>query len=145
MDATGHDDLTTREAGAWTTFESAVNAVPRDRRSEPLLADGWSVKDTLWHVAYWWRIGAETFEQMATGAGQVDEPGDTDEINAGALAESRAMSLEDVEAGVAQIRGRLLQAWASVSSDPAAAETFAGETIEHYEDHLPALEALGTP
>jgi DinB superfamily len=145
MEATANEDLTAQEAEAWTVFRAAVDAIPGDRRSEPLLPDGWTVKDTLWHVAYWWDLGAETFERMSAGVAEPEELADTDEINAGALAESRAMSLQDVEAGVIRIRERLLRAWAPVSEDPAAAETFAGETIEHYDDHRPALEALALP
>jgi hypothetical protein len=142
MEAPSHDELTAREAAAWASFEAAVNAVPRDRRSEPLLPDGWSVKDMLWHVAFWWEICAESLERMAVGADVEGELGDTDEINAGALAASRAMSLEDVEARMGLIRERMLSAWSFVPADPAAAETFEGETIDHYGDHRPAIEAL---
>ena len=52
------------------------------------------------------------------------------------------MSLEEVEAGMARIRERMLSAWAEVGDDPAATEAFTGESIEHYDDHRPALEAL---
>lgn len=142
MEPSSHDELTYREAAAWASFEAAVAAVPRDKRSDPLLPDGWSVKDALWHLALWWEICAETFEAKAEGAADERELGDTDEINAGALAASRAMSLEDVEAGVAKIRSRMLSAWESVPADPATTETFVGETIDHYEDHRAAIEAL---
>jgi hypothetical protein len=144
METNPDEDMTAHEADSWASFEAAVNAIPRDRRSEPLLPDGWTVKDTLWHVAYWWELGAETFERMTAGK-DPQELGDTDEINAGALAESRTMSLEDVEAGLTRIRTRLLSAWAAVSQDPAAMETFEGETFLHYDDHRPALEGLALP
>ena len=68
MASAGHDELTAREAGAWASFEVAVSAVPRDRRSEPSLPDGWSVKDVLWHVAFWWDECAATLERIHLGA-----------------------------------------------------------------------------
>jgi len=137
-----HEALSIREAAAWASFEAAVAAVPRDKRSDPLLPDGWSVKDALWHLALWWEICADTFEAKAEGGADEGELGDTDEINAGALAASRAMSLEDVETDMAKIRARMLSAWEAVPADPATTETFEGETIEHYEDHRPAIEKL---
>lgn len=145
MSSAALDDLTAREAEAWASFEAAVNAVPRERRSEPSLSDGWSVKDVLWHVAFWWDECAATLERIHLGAQDLDESGDTDEINAGALQASRSMSLEEVETGMARLREHMLSAWAQTREDPAAAETFTGETIEHYEDHRAALEALTPP
>jgi DinB superfamily len=144
VDRIAHDELTAREAEAWASFDAAVDAVPRDRRSGRSLPDGWSVKDTLWHVAFWWDECAATLERIHTGSQDIDESGDTDAINAGVLEASRAMSLEDVEAAMARIRERMLSAWADVSQD-AAAEAFVSETIDHYADHLDALRALSSP
>jgi hypothetical protein len=136
--------LTDREAEAWLAFESAIEAVPRDRREEPALSDGWSVKDVLWHVAYWWADGAETYTAMRAGTFRDHEGTDeeTDSRNAGALAEGRAMTLEAVEAGAAGIREAMLAAWRLAPDRDDAAETFVSETVEHYEEHLPALRAF---
>ncbi len=138
VDRAVHETMTAREAQAWATFEEAVNRVPRERRSDPSLPDGWSVKDLLWHVALWWNEAANSLEGAAG-----DTDGDTDTINAAALEASRAMSLEEVESRMAPIRERMLRAWAQAadSDDPDAAETFEGETFLHYEDHLGALGA----
>jgi Mycothiol maleylpyruvate isomerase N-terminal domain len=151
VDTVAHDELTAREVEAWASFEAAVKAVPRERRSEPTLSDGWSVKDVLWHVAFWWDECAATLERIHTGSQDIDEDGDTDTINAGVLEASRAMTLEDVEAGMARIRERMLSAWARTSEDAAgdasdeeaaANEAFSSETIDHYDDHRAALQAL---
>jgi len=141
MDRTAHDELTAREAEAWASFEAAVDAVPRQLRSAPSLSDGWSVKDLLWHVAFWWNEGAAGFERIHLGSEESGETGDTDETNAAALEASRAMTLDEVEAEMVRIRGRMLRAWAEVLSDDAA-ETFVSETVEHYDEHRPALQAL---
>ena len=132
--------MTAREAEGWAVFETAVDAVPRERRSEPSLPEGWSVKDLLWHVAHWWDEAADALEG-ADGGGESD----TDATNAAVLEASRAMSLDEVEAGTARIRDRMLRAWAQAvgSDDPEAPETFEGETFLHYEDHIGSLRALG--
>jgi hypothetical protein len=137
------DALTAAEAEAWAAFEAAIEIVPRDRREEPMV-DGWSVKDVLWHVAYWWGDGAETYRAMREGTFEDREhtAEETDATNAGVLAEGRAMSLEEVEAGAAEIRDGMLEAWRLAPDRRDADENFVSETVEHYEEHLPALRAF---
>jgi hypothetical protein len=140
---TDREALTAAEAEAYAAFEAAMAIVPRDRREEPVLSDEWSVKDVLWHVAHWWNDGAESYEAMRAGTFR-DWPSsdeETDTTNARALAEGRAMSLEEVEAGAARIRERMLAAWRLVPEREDATENFVSETVEHYEEHLPALRA----
>ena len=48
------DELTAKEAEAWAGFEELLAAVPEERLETPAFDGGWSVKDVLWHVAYWW-------------------------------------------------------------------------------------------
>jgi hypothetical protein len=141
------DELLAREARAYAAFEEAVAAVPAGRREEPIPPDDWSVKDVLWHVAFWWREGEQSFRAMRAGT-YVEEDWSneqTDATNARVLAESRSMQAADVEAGVAATRADLLEAFTPMSGDPAAQELFASETIEHYEEHLPAVRGLGSP
>jgi hypothetical protein len=141
------DELLAREARAYAAFEEAVAAVPADRREEPIPPDDWSVKDVLWHVAFWWREGEQSFRAMQAGS-YVEEDWSqeqTDATNARVLAESRSMQAADVEDGVAAARAGLLEAFTPMAGDPAAQELFASETIEHYEEHLPAVRGLGSP
>jgi hypothetical protein len=141
------DQLLAREARAYAAFEEAVAAVPADRREEPIPPDDWSVKDVLWHVAFWWREGEQSFRAMQAGS-YVEEDWSqeqTDATNARVLAESRSIQAADVEDGVAAARAGLLEAFTPMAGDPAAQELFASETIEHYEEHLPAVRGLGSP
>ncbi|MEO8292916.1 MAG: DinB family protein [Actinomycetota bacterium] len=140
------DGLLARETAAYAAFEEAVAAVPPERREEPSLPEGWSVKDVLWHVAYWWRDGEESFRAIGAGT-HVDEewPAEkTDATNARALAASRVMSIGDVEAELSAARASMLEAFAPVAGDPVADELFTSETIDHYEEHLAGLRGLGT-
>jgi hypothetical protein len=141
------DELLAREARAYAAFEEAVAAVPAGRREEPIPPDDWSVKDVLWHVAFWWREGEQSFRAMQVGS-YVEEDWSqeqTDATNARVLAESRSIQAADVEDGVAAARAGLLEAFTPMAGDPAAQELFASETIEHYEEHLPAVRGLGSP
>ena len=140
MDA--KEKQTATEASAWEAFEAAVLAVPRDRLEEASLPGAWSVKDVLWHVAHWWEDCADTLELLHTGTFS-EWDGDTDAENVRVLAEGRTMTLEDVELRSAKIRERMLRAWdALTTDDPRAAENFAAETTEHYEEHLEQIRAL---
>jgi mycothiol maleylpyruvate isomerase-like protein len=142
-----NDELLAREAFAYAAFEEAVAAVPADRRTEPTLPDGWTLSDVLWHVAYWWTDGERSFREIGAGT-YVEEDWtaeQTDATNARVLAESRSMSAADVEAGFAAARTRLLEAFGPVAGDPVADELFASETIEHYEEHFPAVRGLASP
>ena len=137
-------DLIAREAEAWAAFAVAVSSVPLERREDPVLPDGWSVKDVLWHVVYWWRDGIASFLAMHAGTYVETQTTDaeTDATNARVLGESRAMPLAEVETALIRARTALLEAFASVATDPDAAELFESETIEHYEEHIGAVLAL---
>ena len=133
-----------REAEAYKAFASAVTAVPIERREAPVLADGWSVKDVLWHVVHWWRDGTASFLAMHAGTHQESDSSDdeTDATNARVLEESRSMPIADVEVAVTAARTALLEAFATVAGRPDADELFVSETIEHYDEHLPALRGV---
>jgi hypothetical protein len=135
------EELTTREAAAWNEFRAAVDAIPVDRRESPILTDGWSVKDVMWHIVFWWEDLAPEYASIRSGVPRPDDE-DTDTTNARVLGEGRERSLADVEAGVARSRAGMLTTWAGAPDDPRADEWFIGETIEHYEEHLPWLRAV---
>jgi hypothetical protein len=111
---------------------------------EAVLPDGWTVKDVLWHVAYWWRDGSRTFVAMAAGTHRADEDEEeTDVTNARVLDDSRSRSLQEVEAEVAAARTACLETFVPVAGNPEADELFRSETIDHYEEHLRAVRTLG--
>ena len=141
------DELLAREARAYAAFEEVVAGVPLERWGEQVLTDDWSVKDVLWHVAFWWHDGVQSFGEMRAGTYTDEEwtAEQTDATNARVLAESRSMTATDVEAGLGAARAALLEAFAPLAGDPVADELFVSETIEHYEEHLPALRGLAAP
>ncbi len=137
--AMGKDALTAREREAWTAFRSLIDAIAPERLEEPgVNAEGWTVKDVLWHVAYWWDDVAGMLDEMRTGS-FVEPPEDeaaTDAENARVLEASRAMSLAEVEQVLDDARGRMLAAWEALPEpDEAAERWFVWETIDHYQEH----------
>jgi hypothetical protein len=132
---------TLTEASAWETFEAAMLAIPRDQLEEPLLADGWSVKDVLMHITRWWEDCAATLESIHTT--YVEWDGDTDAENEKVREQGKTLSLEDVELRSAHVRERMLLAWdAAPADDPRAKEAFDSETTEHYDEHLDQVRSL---
>lgn len=140
---TDKQTLTEREGEAWAELRRLVDGLPRERLEEPTVtADGWTVKDVLWHIAHWWDHLAELLDAMREGT-FVEPPEDdaaTDAENARVLEESRSMSLEEVERGLEAARERMLAAWAALPEvDEPAERWFGWETVEHYEEHLADL------
>ena len=135
------DTLTMREDEAWAEFRAAIEGLTPDELEKPgANADGWSMKDVLWHIAHWWNDLAGMLEEVIEGGTFVEPPEDdeaTNAENAQVLEASRQMTIDAVESGVEVARARLLAAWDEVPEvDEALERWFVWETIEHYEEHL---------
>jgi hypothetical protein len=138
-------DQAKREADDWAEFDGVLAQIPEERLSDPGALPGWSVKEMLWHVAGWMRDAADHLARMREGT--YVEPEDSDEItnarNAAFAEEARAMDVAAVRAGLEAARELLLERWEELPDpDEPAIEWFAGETYEHYEEHLPDLRRV---
>lgn len=133
-----------REAEIWAEFESLLSRVPEDRMNDPgVLGGTWTIKEMLHHVTGWIRECIGHLDAIA--AGTFVEPDESDEItdarNAAFAEEARSMDLAEVRAALDTAREQVLRRWAELTEiDEDAIEWFAGETYEHYEEHLPDLE-----
>jgi hypothetical protein len=134
------DDLAASEADSWRSLSASFDAIPAGMRDQPLLPNGWSVKDVEWHIVFWWQDCVRSLEALVRGD-HSDYQGDTDAINDEALREGRSLTLDEVEERLATTRDRLLLAWFESPEDPRAIEAFTGETIEHYEEHVDDVAA----
>ena len=48
------EELLRAQAEGWEAFIAQLDAVPPDRLDPPgLNAEGWAVRDVMWHVAFW--------------------------------------------------------------------------------------------
>jgi Mycothiol maleylpyruvate isomerase N-terminal domain len=134
---TERDELTTREREAHEAFQALCDAIPAERGEDPVLPGGWSLRDVLHHVAFWWDDLEGAMEAIRTGVARDER--DTDTENARVLAVGRTRSLAEVRGDYGASREHMLAVWADAPEDPHAGEVFIWETVEHYEEHEPAL------
>jgi hypothetical protein len=131
------DELLERERASWGAFEAAIERIPADRRVEDGVVPGWSVKDLLWHCAYWAEYCADTMEARA--AGDLADPWDHDDAywnaeNDRVARESKAMTWDAVESDAVGMREHVRNALLE-TTDEVAMRWFAEETFEHYDEH----------
>jgi DinB family protein len=143
-------ELLDREAASWQAFMAAVDRVPVERRAEPGVVPGWSVRDLVWHCGYWADDAARSIE--AIGAGGDPEPDEPEDVwqarNDEAAEASKAMSWEEVVSRAEAARERVRAAFASLSQVASSAESeFVEETFEHYDEHAAEVRrfAEGSP
>jgi hypothetical protein len=135
-------EYTAKEAEGWAILGAALEAIPRDRWTEEGVVPGWSVKHVLRHFSGWIdrcsRKLRETPEEAEAAEPLTDER--MHEMNAGFAAEADRMDVDAAWAGLVDSRERLLGVWSSVDEiDEAGFSRFAGETFEHYDEHLEEL------
>jgi hypothetical protein len=119
-----------RESAAWRELQGALDE-GRD-------AFGWSTSAVAGHVAYWVDRAADAIESI--GAGTYEPTAfatDVDAENDRLLPAWDAMPVGEARAALDTARGRLVAAWTALE-DPTdeAAEWFAGDGFEHYEEHV---------
>jgi hypothetical protein len=119
-------------------------SVPVTALLEPTLPNGWSVKDLLGHIATWEWAGAEQLNKAAQSDEPIQTEFEVDAVNRASYEERREWDWEEVEADFNQAHQAMLAAIRLLPSEKLADETLqqviAGETWEHYEEHLPELE-----
>jgi hypothetical protein len=86
------------ERARWREFRDLVDRIPSDRMEDPTLnADGWSVKDLLWHIRCSNAVLADELEKIEAGTFE-DFDWKTEENNERFLAEGRRMDPVSVQA-----------------------------------------------
>lgn len=130
------------EAEAWKRLHAAIDRITPEVASEPgYFEEGWTAKDAIAHLGTWMAQGAQTLRQIAAGTYREGEL-DVDAENARFLEAMRDVPLETVHLQAAAAHGELLSAWAQLPEvTPEAAYWVRKAGPEHYEEHLPRLEA----
>lgn len=130
------------EAEAWQRLHAVIDQITPDVASEPgYFEEGWTAKDAVAHLGTWMAQGAQTLRQIAAGTYREGEL-DVDAENARFLDAMRDVPLETVHLQAAAAHGELLSAWAQLPEvTPEAAYWVRKAGPEHYEEHLPRLEA----
>jgi hypothetical protein len=113
---------------------------------------GWTRKDVLAHIEWWHRHSTAVLEGVGTGVDpfpDTGEPFDLDARNARTLDEGRARACDDVRRGEAASFQELVEAVEGASDealfgvgavpwlgDQPASTVLAGDTWDHYPEHL---------
>ncbi len=136
------EELVREEDRAFAQLSLALRRVPPGRLEDPVLPQGWSVRDLLWHLACWYAECARALERIRLGTYEGWEQ-DADALNARFLEEGRRQDPETVRATLAAARTRMLQElWAFPGPPPPQAVAwFAESGPEHEREHLADLRA----
>lgn len=140
-----------------TLFEAQLARLDTARMTDPVLPGGWSAKDLLAHLGWWERRSVEIYYELSQGGDPTrpTNPAEVDAVNARILREMRPRSLDWVRIFERRAYLDLLQI---VENAPEAdlfdaqrfawtggypfAEWIAGNSSDHYAEHLPDLQPL---
>jgi hypothetical protein len=130
---------------AWNSFRERAHRFDVQQLEQPVAPGGWTRRQMLWHVAAWHVLTTERLTRFRETGDPVEMTEEADAFNARAArgADGRTtgeivMSLDDsfrrLRREVSRLDDERLAA-----NDGWAAAVVAGNTFEHYEEHLPDL------
>jgi hypothetical protein len=141
------EELLRAEAEGWEAFVALADAVPADLvELTGLNAEGWAVRDVMWHVAFWCADAARALGEIAEGRfDRVREPygdAEVDRLNERELERSRGMQVDEVRAELHRARAAMLERFGALAGHTVDAdEWFEQSGPTHYAEHAPELEA----
>jgi hypothetical protein len=141
------EELLRTEAEGWEAFVALTDAVPPDLiELSDLNAEGWAVRDAMWHVAFWCADAARALSAIAEGRfDRVREPYEDAEVNRlndRELERSRGMQVNEVRAELHRARAAMLERFGALAVLTADADEWFEESgPAHYAEHVPELEA----
>ena len=138
------DALLDRMDGSWAGFAGAVDRLDPVALSTPT-ASGWTLGAMLAHVTAWHDATAFRVQRFgATGHTQPKVEEDDDRFNARVAVETADVPPDRLLTSLRSSYQRLRDAVASLDGlddDGWVEHVVAGNTYEHYEEHLPEVEA----
>ena len=140
------NDTLARMDDSWASFRERVAALPSERLEGAVAGGGWTRKQMLAHITTWHELTVDRLTRFE----DTGEPGDlddeTDAINAraaraaiGRTTGEVLLSMDDSYRRLRREVGRLSDAQLAAHDDWAAA-IIAGNTTDHYAEHLPDLK-----
>jgi len=141
------EELLRSEAEGWEAFVTLADAVTPDLvELRGLNAEGWAVRDVMWHVAFWCADAARALGAIAEGRfDHVREPyadAEVDRLNDRELERSRGMQVDEIRAELHRARAAMLERFGALAELTADADEWFEESgPAHYAEHAPQLEA----
>jgi hypothetical protein len=140
-------DLLRLERDRWTLLQHLLGEIPLSRTDEPSLTpEGWSVRDLVWHLAYWNDVVTTQLTLMRAGEFDDGFDWDTEENNARFLETGRSVAFSESLSALERSRTHVIHAMEQLQEvSPRALELFSEPAYQHVDDHLPELRRfLGT-
>ncbi len=135
----------------------ALDALTDEQLDVPVeAANGWSGRDLMGHIVVWQEAALASAKELAVNEtsptkerldAEWDIPGAGDRMNAEYLERFRAMPIDEVRATFREVAGELRGYLTVVPESRWIKHAdhqnwFFSETTEHYEEHLPELQAI---
>ncbi|GAB4527165.1 MAG: hypothetical protein OHK0046_44640 [Anaerolineae bacterium] len=157
------DDVLKQIDTHWTALESYLQTLTPAQMTEPKDAAGWTVKDHLMHLALWEKGVLELLKGHSRLAAMgidkaVWDTHDVDVVNAAIQQNTRDLPLDEVQRTFESVHTEMVKQISQMSDadlqrpyqdfDPAVDSQnpiirwIAGDTFEHYEEHLPWIKAI---
>jgi len=135
------DELLKLEEERWNQMNRLLDRIPDWEK--PGVAEEWSAKDLLGHVAAWHACAMDRLEQFRVRGELPAPPPDIDAFNAQTCEENRDLSLHDVKVIAGASRHRFREEVACLKDDDAAKlePVIFGNAQGHYEEHIVQLES----
>jgi DinB family protein len=139
-------ELLRREAESWSTFAAEVDRVPADRRAVDGVVEGWSIKDLVWHCAYWAGFCGDVLASVDSPEFEDPFAGHDDaywDVENGRVAQDgKAKTWNEVVASADAARRRVRDAFENAPEGDEPARWFGEETFEHYDEHAEHVRAF---
>ena len=145
---TVEDTLARMDAG-WAEFHGLVQSMPGERLEARIAEGQWTRKQMLGHVATWHDLTAERLARFVESGEPQALDDEADAINARAARTAQGRATGEIVLGLDDSYRRLRHAVARLidsqlpAHDGWADAVIAGNTYEHYAEHLPDLDAGG--
>ncbi|MGZ4241706.1 MAG: ClbS/DfsB family four-helix bundle protein [Actinomycetota bacterium] len=135
------DELLKLEEERWTQLCRLLDRVPDWEKLG--VADDWSVKDLLGHLAAWHATTIDRLEQLRSKGELPPPPEDIDAFNAKTREDNKDLSLHDVKVMSGACRHRFREEVAAMDDEAATKfeRMIYGNAHGHYEEHIPQIEA----
>jgi len=135
-----HAGLVRAEADAWSGISSVIDAMSPSAIERPgVTPDGWTVKDTMWHVAKWWEDFLDVVPKFDDPAFDPDDGSaeEIDALNRTWFEESSGLPIDVVRSRWTDARSAGVECFRAMLDPSRTAERWFEEcgTI-HYEKHL---------
>jgi DinB superfamily len=136
---------------AWATFHERVGSLGNEQLTTRVGDGGWTRKQMLAHISTWHELTTERLLRFAESGEPVAVPGDEseDSVNARAARASDGRTSGEVLVVMTDTHRRLRRTVAAMTDaqlaahDGWAAAVIAGNSFDHYAEHLADLDPSG--